>query len=63
MSEGWGYNSFVQDGTVYYVYSAADRGVKFLMGYYPVLERAPRGRDERDGFHLWIRPHDEYERA
>jgi predicted dithiol-disulfide oxidoreductase (DUF899 family) len=30
------------------------------MGYYPVLDRAPRGRDEGDGFQTWIRRHDEY---
>jgi predicted dithiol-disulfide oxidoreductase (DUF899 family) len=30
------------------------------MGYYPILDRAPRGRDEDDGFQLWIRRHDEY---
>ena len=28
------------------------------MGYYPILDRA--GRDEGDGFQLWIRRHDEY---
>ncbi len=31
------------------------------MGYYPILDRAPKGRDEDDGFQLWIRRHDEYE--
>ncbi len=31
------------------------------MGYYPVLDRAPKGRGEADGFQLWIRPYDEYE--
>jgi predicted dithiol-disulfide oxidoreductase (DUF899 family) len=36
------------------------RGVEFLMGYYPILDRAPNGRDEGDGFQLWIRRHDEY---
>jgi predicted dithiol-disulfide oxidoreductase (DUF899 family) len=30
------------------------------MGYYPILDRAPNGRDEGDGFQLWIRRHDEY---
>jgi len=32
------------------------------MGYYPILDRTPRGRDEDDGFQLWIRRHDEYDR-
>jgi predicted dithiol-disulfide oxidoreductase (DUF899 family) len=31
-----------------------------LLGYYPILDRAPKGRDEGDGFQLWIRRHDEY---
>ena len=30
------------------------------MGYYTILDRAPKGRDEGDGFQLWIRRHDEY---
>ena len=31
------------------------------MDYYPILDRAPRGRDEGDGFQLWIRADDEYD--
>jgi predicted dithiol-disulfide oxidoreductase (DUF899 family) len=31
------------------------------MGYYGILDRAPKGRKEGDGFQLWIHPHDEYE--
>ena len=38
----------------------AQRGVEFLMGYYPILDRAPKGRDEGDGWQLWIRRHDEH---
>ena len=52
----------VQDGTVYQTYTAAARGVEFLMGYYPILDRVPAGRDEGDGFQTWIRRHDEYAR-
>lgn len=47
-------------GTVYQTYSAAARGVEFLMNYYPILDRVPNGRDEADGFQTWIRRHDEY---
>ena len=36
----------LQDGAVYETYATAGRGVEFLMGYYPVLDRAPKGRDE-----------------
>jgi len=50
----------LQDGVVYQTYGAAARGVEFLMSYYPVLDRVPKGRDEGDGFQTWIRRHDEY---
>ena len=30
------------------------------MGYYPILDRAPKGRDEDDSAPFWIRRHDEY---
>jgi len=50
----------VRGGTVYQTYAAAARGVEFLMGYYPILDRVPAGRDEGDGFQTWIRRHDEY---
>ena len=48
------------DGAVYQTYGTAARGVEFLMGYYPILDHAPRGRDEGDAFQTWIRRHDEY---
>ena len=48
------------DGAVYQTYATAARGVEFLMGYYPILDRAPKGRGEGDGFQTWIRRHDEY---
>jgi predicted dithiol-disulfide oxidoreductase (DUF899 family) len=50
----------VQDGAVYQTYAATARGVEFLMGYYPILDRAPQGRDEGEGMQTWIRRHDEY---
>ena len=37
------------------------RGVEFLMSYYPILDRLPRGRHEGDAFQTWLRRHDEYE--
>jgi predicted dithiol-disulfide oxidoreductase (DUF899 family) len=30
------------------------------MGYYPILDRMPKGRDEGDRWQLWLRRHDEY---
>lgn len=50
----------LQDGTVYQTYSATGRGVEFVMNYYPILDRLPKGRDEGAGFQTWIRRHDEY---
>ena len=50
------------DGTVYHAYSTTGRGhPSFSMGYYPILDRAPKGRDEAEAWQLWIRRHDEYE--
>jgi predicted dithiol-disulfide oxidoreductase (DUF899 family) len=53
----------LQDGTVYQTYATNWRGVEFLMGFYPILDRVPKGRDEGDAFQVWIRRHDEYEDA
>ena len=50
----------VQDSTVYATYATNFRGVEFLMPYYPILDRAPKGRDEGEAFQTWIRRHDEY---
>jgi predicted dithiol-disulfide oxidoreductase (DUF899 family) len=62
LTESFGFSVFVLDGgAVYQTYSAGARGVEFLIGYYAILDRAPKGRDEDDGFQLWIRRHDEYD--
>jgi predicted dithiol-disulfide oxidoreductase (DUF899 family) len=52
----------LQDGIVYQTYATTWRGVEFLMSYYPILDRTPKGRDEGDAWQLWIRRHDEYNR-
>ena len=49
-----------EDGVVYQTYETTWRGVEFLMGFYPILDRAPKGRDEGEGFQTWIRRRDEY---
>jgi predicted dithiol-disulfide oxidoreductase (DUF899 family) len=49
-----------QDGAVYQTYATTWRGVEFLMNYYPILDRVPKGRDEGDAWQTWIRRHDEY---
>jgi predicted dithiol-disulfide oxidoreductase (DUF899 family) len=62
LTESPGFSAFVlHEGVVYQTYQTGWRGVEFLMGYYPILDRAPKGRDEDDGFQLWIRRHDEYD--
>jgi predicted dithiol-disulfide oxidoreductase (DUF899 family) len=44
---------------VLHAYPTTARGLEFLMGYYPILDRAPKGRDEA-GSPFWIRRHVEY---
>jgi predicted dithiol-disulfide oxidoreductase (DUF899 family) len=61
LTELFGFSAFALDnGVVYQTYSTTGRGVEFLMSYYGILDRAPKGRDEDEGFQLWIRRHDEY---
>jgi predicted dithiol-disulfide oxidoreductase (DUF899 family) len=63
LTEGQGFSAFVvDDRAVYHTYSTGARGVEFLMGYYPILDRAAKGRDEGDAFQVWIRRHDEYDK-
>jgi predicted dithiol-disulfide oxidoreductase (DUF899 family) len=61
ISEMFGASVFtMEDGSVYRTYGTTGRGVEFLMGYYGILDRTPRGRDEGEAFQTWIRRHDEY---
>jgi predicted dithiol-disulfide oxidoreductase (DUF899 family) len=54
-------NAFaLEDGTVYHTYSTGARGLEIMLGYYGLLDRAPKGRDEGDPPDMWIRRHDEY---
>jgi predicted dithiol-disulfide oxidoreductase (DUF899 family) len=62
LTELFGFTAFsVEDGVIYQTYSTTGRGVEFLMPYYGVLDRAPKGRDEGESWQLWIRRHDEYD--
>jgi predicted dithiol-disulfide oxidoreductase (DUF899 family) len=64
LSEGFAFITFArEDDTVYLTYSTGGRGVEFLMSYYPILDRVPKGRDEGTAFQTWLRRHDEYETA
>ena len=61
LTQRQGFSSFLlDDGVVYHSYSTGARGVEFLMGYYGILDRTPKGRDEGNAFQVWIRPHDQY---
>jgi predicted dithiol-disulfide oxidoreductase (DUF899 family) len=61
LTELFGVSVFaLEDGVVHHTYSTGGRGVEFLMGYYGILDRVPKGRDEGDAFQVWIRRHDEY---
>jgi predicted dithiol-disulfide oxidoreductase (DUF899 family) len=61
MTEGPGMSAFaLEGGAVYHTYSTYARGGEFLMYYYPLLDRAPKGRNEGDPPEPWMRRHDEY---
>ena len=61
LTQLFGFTAFVlEDGAVYQTYATTGRGVEFLMGYYQILDRAPKGRDEGNAWQVWIRRHDEY---
>jgi predicted dithiol-disulfide oxidoreductase (DUF899 family) len=61
VSERPGLSAFaLEDGTVYHTYSTTARGLEFLMGYYPILDHAPKGRDEEGDVPFWLKRHDEY---
>ena len=62
LTESPGFSTFVLDGgSVYHTYSTTWRGLEFLMSYYPILDHAPKGREEGEAWQLWIRRHDEYD--
>src|SRR3954470_13267844 len=56
LTELFGFSAFsLEDGVIYQAYSTTGRGVEFLMPYYGILDRAPKGRDEGERWQLWIR--------
>jgi Bacterial protein of unknown function (DUF899) len=47
LSEGFAFLALARSGdSMFLTYSPEGRGVEFLMSYYPILDRVPRGRDE-----------------
>jgi predicted dithiol-disulfide oxidoreductase (DUF899 family) len=64
ISEGHGFSVFAREGdSVYLCYSSYTRGTEFLMGYYAILDRTPKGRDEDGPMGTWLRRHDEYDKG
>jgi predicted dithiol-disulfide oxidoreductase (DUF899 family) len=64
LAEGPGLSAFaLSDGVVYHTYSTYTRGLEIMLGFYPLLDRTPRGRDEGNPPEIWMRRHDEYEEA
>jgi predicted dithiol-disulfide oxidoreductase (DUF899 family) len=49
----------LEDGMVYHTYSTYSRGLDGLWGMYQWLDRAPKGRNEKN---VWWRRHDEYDK-
>jgi predicted dithiol-disulfide oxidoreductase (DUF899 family) len=61
LTQLFGFSAFIlDDGAVYRTYATTGRGIEFLMGYYGILDRAPKGRDEGENWQVWIRRRDEY---
>jgi predicted dithiol-disulfide oxidoreductase (DUF899 family) len=59
--EAPGMSSFVlENGVIYHTYSAYARGLDVLWSMYQWLDRAPKGRNDSS---LWLRRHDEYDKA
>jgi len=48
----------LEDGIIYHTYSTYARGLDGLLGFYPWLDRAPKGRNETS---FWLKRHDEYD--
>jgi predicted dithiol-disulfide oxidoreductase (DUF899 family) len=64
VTEAPGLSAFaLSDGVVHRTYSTYTRGLEIMLGFYPLLDRVPKGRNEGDSTEFWIRRHDEYEAA
>jgi predicted dithiol-disulfide oxidoreductase (DUF899 family) len=63
VAEGPGLSAYVlSDEMVYRTYVTTARGLEPVMGYYELLDRTAKGRDEPDsGAPFWLRRHDEYQ--
>ena len=53
----------LSDGVVYQTYATSARGLEIMLGFYALLDRVAKGRDEEGQTEFWLRRHDEYEDA
>jgi predicted dithiol-disulfide oxidoreductase (DUF899 family) len=61
VAEGPALTAFaLSDGVVYQTYSTTARGLEIMLGFYPLLDRVAKGRDEEGATEFWLRRHDEY---
>jgi len=61
LAEEQGLSAFaLSDGVPYHTYSTYNRGLEIILGFYPLLDRTVKGRNEGDSEEFWIRRHDEY---
>ena len=63
VTEGPGMSVYaLSDATVYRAYVTSARGLEGpAMGFYGLLDRTPKGRQEHADRPIWVRRHDEYE--
>jgi predicted dithiol-disulfide oxidoreductase (DUF899 family) len=64
-TEGPALTVFTRSGEdMYLTYETTARGLEVVMTYYGILDRVPRGRDEREPVDpFWVRHHDSYARS
>jgi predicted dithiol-disulfide oxidoreductase (DUF899 family) len=61
VAEGPALTAFaLSDGVVHQTYSTSQRGLEIMLGFYPLLDRVAKGRDEEGATEFWLRRHDEY---
>jgi predicted dithiol-disulfide oxidoreductase (DUF899 family) len=61
MTEAPGLSAFaLDDGVVHHTYSTSARGLEIILGFYPFIDRTPKGRNEGVPAEVWFRRHDEY---
>jgi len=61
VAEGPALTAFaLSDGVVYQTYATTQRGLEIMLGFYPLLDRVAKGRDEEGATEFWLRRHDEY---